>query len=247
MSTTAPQFVTRLIRRSEVPRHAEIIYDAFSDPTNTTPDEMSQLIHDESESEAGRPVPREESIEKRIQGENEMFDKNKYTFVGVYALPPSSPHLEDGEGEMTDSSSLPEGSLLVGTATWQRIDSSTQSEIPEKKKKAEEKPTLLNRFFVQMDVTRENAMKGKEYWFLKLLAIDPKYQRKGLGTMLVKWGTERSNKEGIDAWLESSPMGKGAYLKAGFRVLGMDKIDHPRAKKGYVEWPYMIHEHKPTN
>ena len=90
-------------------------------------------------------------------------------------------------------------------------------------------------------------MKGKEYWYLKLLVIDPNHQRKGLGTKLLKWGVEQASKERQDAYLESSPMGKGAYLKAGFRILGMDRLEEPRAKRGYAEWPYMIHEYNSSS
>lgn len=245
-SAQQPQYVLRLVQRSEIPIVAQIQHDAFDDPTNTTPDELAFILNAEPDPELGRALTRDENIAKLIKYRHEDFDAHKYSFVGVYRLPASLPStFPTGKGEDVPSTTLPEGSQLVGFAMWQRVDQHTVPETPKTDKKAAENPNLLNAFFAQMNRTRESTMQGKTYWFLKILSIDPEHQRKGLGTLLVKWGVERANKEGVDAWLESSPMGKGAYLKAGFRVLGMDRVDEPRAKKGYLEWPYMIHEFKP--
>ncbi|EST04854.1 GNAT domain protein [Kalmanozyma brasiliensis GHG001] len=240
--STPQRFVTRLTRQSEIPDMARIQYDAFNDPHSTMPDELPQIAALDVDPTVGRPPTRDESIAKTIQRFEAVWAKNKYTIVGVYLLPPTANDVDIGEGSDTDSSSLPEGSVLVGQATWQRLDEHSPLDAPEMEEQEKKEPVLIHRFMAQIHRTRETLMKGKTYWFLKVLTIDPKFQRKGLGTLLVKWGTKRADREGVNAWLESSPMGKGAYLKAGFRVLGMDRVDEPRAKKGYLEWPYMIHE-----
>lgn len=243
--TSEVQFVTRLVQRSEIPRVATILNAAFNDPTNTTPDEISVILHAEEDAEQKRPLTREESIAKETEREYKTFDKGTYTYVGVYAVS-NSHQLEEGQGKDLPSTTLPNGSELVGFATWTLVTPETPSGLPELQSQVDKSPNLLNKFFLQMQQTRESTMHNKTYWFLKLLAIHPKFQRKGLGTLLVNWGVQRANSQQIDAWLESSPMGKGAYLKAGFKVLGTDTVQEPRAKKGYVEWPYMIHQYKPT-
>lgn len=240
----------RLLQRSDIASAARISHDAFNDPNNTTPDEISQILNAEPSPSSGEEQTREQKLEKRVQEELELFDAKNYAYVGAFYIPPfsSSPSanqgVEVGTGEDFDSSTLPEGSVLAGFAAWTRITPSTPLEGPAKRAKAEKEPNLLNNFFAKMWSTRESIMANKTYWFLKLLTIDPPHQRRGIGTLLVKWGVEKANKEGVDAWLESSPMGKGAYLKAGFRVLGMDRVEEKKAKRGYVEWPYMIHEYK---
>lgn len=231
---TTSQFVVREVKVAQVSEMARMQYDAFNDPTNTTPDEMSKLIDGEVDPETGRASTREEAEAKTAAGHLKLFGKDAYHIVGVYSVPSSSAG-EKGEEE--------EG-ILAGFAIWRHIQPSSALDSSESDQKVQESPTLTNRFFAQMNRTREQAMKAKTYWFLKLLVIDPKFQRKGLGTLLVKWGTNQADQEGADAWLESSPMGKGAYLKAGFRVLGMDRIPEPMAKRGYLEWPYMIHDCK---
>ncbi|GAC94411.1 acetyltransferase [Pseudozyma hubeiensis SY62] len=235
------RFVTRLARRCEIPRMTAIRYDAFApSPHNTTPDELSRLLETEPDPELGRTVTREESLTRANKTFQELFDKNKYHIVGVYHT--SSTSIENQQGDLHDSSDLPPDAIMTGFALWHRIDSSTEPDSPETDEKERQHPGLLNRFMAQLNRTRERVMKGERYWFLKLLVIDPEWQRKGLGTMLVKWGTARADQEGVVAWLESSPMGKGTYLKAGFKVAGLDRVDEKRAAKGFVEWPYMVHD-----
>jgi GNAT superfamily N-acetyltransferase len=235
------RYVLRLIRRSEIPEVVRVQHAAFNDPTNTTPDEISQILASEAQDETGEPATPEERKAKRVQSEYELYDKRIYSYVGAYLVPDSVP-----EADEEDSSSLPAGSVLAGFGVWRRLDPSSPPEAPEWNDKEQKDPNLLNRFMAQMWRRREDTMQGKTYWFLKLLCIDPQHQRKGLGTMLLAWGVKRADKQGVDAWLESSPMGKGAYLKAGFRILGIDQIDEPRAKRGFVDWPYMIHD-KPSH
>lgn len=44
---------------------------------------------------------------------------------------------------------------------------------------------------------------------LDILAVDPKYQRLGVGGKLVEWGTTRADDLGVEAVVESSVFGKG--------------------------------------
>ena len=51
---------------------------------------------------------------------------------------------------------------------------------------------------------------------LDILAVDPNYQRKGVGSLLVQWGTEKADVMGNEAIVESSVFGRGLYEKHGF-------------------------------
>lgn len=87
---------------------------------------------------------------------------------------------------------------------------------------------------------------GKEYegrwWTLDVLIVDEKYQKRGLGSRLVKWGLEKvqesigqwnssldgadSGKEKIEGvYLVASPAGARTYEKAGFSKVGEKKLD----------------------
>ena len=51
---------------------------------------------------------------------------------------------------------------------------------------------------------------------LDILAIDPPYQRQGVGSALVGWGIDRADELGLEAVVESSHFGKGLYEKNGY-------------------------------
>jgi GNAT superfamily N-acetyltransferase len=51
---------------------------------------------------------------------------------------------------------------------------------------------------------------------LDICVIDPKYQRMGIGGLLVQWGINKADELGFDAIVESSVFGKGLYEKNGF-------------------------------
>jgi GNAT superfamily N-acetyltransferase len=58
-----------------------------------------------------------------------------------------------------------------------------------------------------------------ECWYLRHLAVDPAYQRRGAGQLLTKWGIEKARREGCCAILETSPQGQPMYEKLGFQVI----------------------------
>ena len=60
------------------------------------------------------------------------------------------------------------------------------------------------------------ARSGGNVVSLDILAVDPEYQRKGVGAALVAWGTEKADEMGVEAVVESSAFGKGLYEKNGF-------------------------------
>ena len=57
-------------------------------------------------------------------------------------------------------------------------------------------------------------------WYLKVLAVNPEFQRKGIGGILVNWGLKHARERNERAYLEASDFGKGLYLKLGFKVVG---------------------------
>lgn len=63
-----------------------------------------------------------------------------------------------------------------------------------------------------------------EYWYLGLLGVDPKYQRRGIGAKLVKHGLSIARDGGLPVALEASVAGQGLYTKLGFKTIQKSKI-----------------------
>lgn len=61
---------------------------------------------------------------------------------------------------------------------------------------------------------------------LQGLATAPGLQGRGLGTRLVRWGTDRADAEGgLPCWAHASPAGRGLYARSGFAEVGRDDYD----------------------
>lgn len=63
------------------------------------------------------------------------------------------------------------------------------------------------------------------HWYLPLIAADPNWIGRGLGTLLMKHALRRCDDEGVAAYLESSnPRNISFYERHGFRIIG--EIQH---------------------
>lgn len=64
-----------------------------------------------------------------------------------------------------------------------------------------------------------------EHWELEELAISPKYQRRGVGTMLLSWGMAQATKHRMPIVLAASADGEYLYRKQGFQEYG--RVEFP--------------------
>ena len=61
-----------------------------------------------------------------------------------------------------------------------------------------------------------------------MLDCHPDHQRKGAGRLLVNWGTEIADKEGLPCYLEASPAGLRLYRNVGFEEVENFDLDMAR-------------------
>lgn len=57
------------------------------------------------------------------------------------------------------------------------------------------------------------------------LSVDPKYHRRGIGSALMKWGTDKADERGVFMWVHSSEAAYKIYINSGFEVVGILVID----------------------
>lgn len=81
---------------------------------------------------------------------------------------------------------------------------------------------------------------------LDILAIDPQYQRKGVGSALVEWGVEKADTMKVEAVVESSVFGKGLYEKHGFEFVKDVRLDVPEqfADREAGEFAWLVRPNK---
>jgi GNAT superfamily N-acetyltransferase len=54
---------------------------------------------------------------------------------------------------------------------------------------------------------------------LDLLGTDPEHQRRGAGALIVQYGCDIADRDGIPSYIDSSVQGKPLYEKFGFKDL----------------------------
>lgn len=96
---------------------------------------------------------------------------------------------------------------------------------------------LANKFFGGMFATHRRLMEGRKHWYLELIATRPEFQGKGAAGMLMRWGLEKADEEGVETYLEASPAGKPIYEHFGFQEV--DRLVHNLEGKGVEEKEYL--------
>jgi GNAT superfamily N-acetyltransferase len=129
---------------------------------------------------------------------------------------------------------LPADSQIVSTAKWQfyprrRSDEELDRDAAEggRENMFSEGANVeaMKTFFGELAAKRRERFGGEPYVLLSILVVHPEHQRRGLGAKQLKWGLDKADEMGLQAYLESSPKGKGLYAKYGFEEEGMMKFD----------------------
>ncbi|CAM1503549.1 Fc.00g011400.m01.CDS01 [Cosmosporella sp. VM-42] len=83
-------------------------------------------------------------------------------------------------------------------------------------------------FFQKLENGRQRVMGERKHYYLDTLATHPEYQRRGAGTMLLKWGCDVADENGVGTYVDASKAGAPLYQKFGF-------VDESESDTGYEE------------
>ncbi|KAI4218912.1 MAG: hypothetical protein L6R36_008677 [Xanthoria steineri] len=121
---------------------------------------------------------------------------------------------------------------LVAFAKWKYPYSLTPEQQAEKEKLnlgrnyppgTNEK--LCAQFFHPLDTLRKKYIDEEKDYFLHLLVVLPPYQRRGLGTLLIREGLTAADGDNARTYIEASPKGLGLYQKFGWKEIDDIVID----------------------
>ncbi|KAF9630654.1 hypothetical protein BFW01_g1216 [Lasiodiplodia theobromae] len=66
----------------------------------------------------------------------------------------------------------------------------------------------------------DGYQKPEQFYGIMDVAVDPKFQRRGVARMLLEWGMARAEKENVPVHLSATPAGAPLYRSLGFRGVG---------------------------
>jgi len=84
---------------------------------------------------------------------------------------------------------------------------------------------LHNSFSSALHALEESHRPKERYYELLNLATSPQYQRKGIGSQLLRYGLEKADRDGVKVYVTASPMGEKVYKRLGFEEVGRLSID----------------------
>ncbi|KAJ6115584.1 acetyltransferase [Penicillium sp. IBT 18751x] len=102
------------------------------------------------------------------------------------------------------------------------VDHSLQQKSEKPQTPAQLLGRLMRRDVMKWEV---DSMKGGRYLSIQALATHPNFQGQGIGSRLIKWGTDIADAEGLPCWAHASPAGHRLYTRAGFSELGRSEYD----------------------
>jgi ribosomal protein S18 acetylase RimI-like enzyme len=79
---------------------------------------------------------------------------------------------------------------------------------------------LSQAYFRAASYSEMETVDGHPYMTLCMLAVNPKYHRRGAGSLLLKHGLEKADSLRLPVYLDCGVMGKPLYERYGFQVVG---------------------------
>jgi GNAT superfamily N-acetyltransferase len=119
---------------------------------------------------------------------------------------------------------------VIGLAIWQRQgDDADAQKVLSEWSDPGPFPALLSTHNRALDPAKKNILADsapytQHYWagpsatnwYLSLCCVDPAFKDRGAGRLLVRWGLDRAEGEGVRASVMASDGSDGFYLKCGF-------------------------------
>jgi GNAT superfamily N-acetyltransferase len=97
--------------------------------------------------------------------------------------------------------------------SWEEVDAGFV--IPEPFDESD--PEMFKSLFKLFNSNKREILGRRPYYVLDTLVTLKAHERRGAGSMLVRWGCEKADEANVEAFLEASPMGAPMYARHGFQ------------------------------
>ncbi|KAK4547413.1 hypothetical protein LTR36_001069 [Oleoguttula mirabilis] len=126
--------------------------------------------------------------------------------------------------KVTDTDS---GNEMIAAALW-RFESGGEPSVPEEVKEEQRDAGPPSVFDAMGRLGKEFIQEfigTKPHHWLSILVTRPDHQRRGAGSMLVKWGCDKADEQNVMCALTASVAGLATYTKQGFVVVKEADLD----------------------
>jgi GNAT superfamily N-acetyltransferase len=111
--------------------------------------------------------------------------------------------------------------------TWEEVEAAF-ADRPEPYEESD--PAMLTELYDIFQERQRKYLANRPYYSLDTLVTLPRHERRGAGGMLVRWGCEKADEAGVQAYLEASPIGAPLYARHGF--VGLEEMQLDLRKYG---------------
>ncbi|KAI1416838.1 acyl-CoA N-acyltransferase [Hypoxylon sp. FL1857] len=73
--------------------------------------------------------------------------------------------------------------------------------------------------------TRRPRYMSKPHLLISYCFVHSAHRNRGVASLMLKWGTDKADELGLEAFVESTDIGRKAYEKAGFKVIDELNLD----------------------
>ncbi|MCJ1426386.1 hypothetical protein MMC29_004289 [Sticta canariensis] len=86
----------------------------------------------------------------------------------------------------------------------------------------------------------------RPHLLLNMCFVDPDHRRRGVGSLLVEWGTRKADEMGVEAFIEATDIGKPLYDRHGFTSMNEYTLKPSKPDPG-EEWKKLEEELGPMH
>ncbi|KAL9622197.1 MAG: hypothetical protein Q9160_003380 [Pyrenula sp. 1 TL-2023] len=135
---------------------------------------------------------------------------------------------------------------IVGAADWNLFEANpyaTESDEECTWFKEGEDREVANLLMGQFMTPRVTYM-AKPHVFLNICLVHPQYRRRGIGSMMVKWGLEKADERGVETYIDAFAEGLPLYKTYGFLADKSHSLDPSPAKPTERWWNEIANRQK---